>query len=159
MTSGGDRESDPDEREPASGDAEPPDEEWVSLSEFVERSLPRIFLEGVLGAIGGGALSVFATGSAGATWITVGALAAPIALLLTPVRGGIAYRALRYGVALAVLVMLIVSFTLGREGVLLEELLTLGASLLVVGAGVHAALLLLVEGRDRGELPGGPPWS
>ncbi len=119
---------------------------------LVERSIPRIFVEGVVGAVGGAILGTVLTdpGAAVAHWVTIGALAAPTALLLTPLRGSVSYRATRYGLALSVLVMLLISFLMGREGVFLTDLLALGALVLGVGAAGHGVMILALE-RGRGD--------
>lgn len=124
-----------------------------SMWSFMERSPGRLLTEAVLGATAGGVLAValeepeLRTG-----FLVAGALVAPLALMLTPVRGAVWYRALRYGVAVAVILTLVVSFT----GVGLErpagELVVYGALFLVLGTGAHALMALTL---DRDGTPAG----
>lgn len=108
----------------------------------MERTPSRLLLEAVVGAGGGMALSLalpdWGMGAAG--FALAGALAAPVALLLTPVHGSLAYRAIRYGLGLALPVILVTSFVVGAEGLLLEDLLVLGLFLFCIGAVGHGAV-------------------
>jgi|GEM_PF-2279131 len=120
---------------------------------FLEWPVPRIGLEVVLGAAGGALLAMTLPGARPnlALFVGIGAAAAPIALLLTPRRVGAGHRALRYGLALAVVASLAASFVAGADALLLEELLGLGLLILGVGAVGHLCLALSL---DRG---GGSP--
>ncbi len=121
------------------------------MSAFVERGAVRLMAEAAVGA-GVGWLLAGSLGLADVGRGTValaGAGLAPLALLLTPLHGSIMVRALRYGGALAVLGMLLVSFTgPGRERPV-EELLGIGVLLLGVGAVGHG--ILLMGGGDRAD--------
>jgi hypothetical protein len=116
---------------------------------FLEWPVPRIGLEVVLGAAGGAFLAMTLPGARPhlVLFVGIGATAAPIALLLTPRRVAPGHRALRYGVALAVVASLAASFVAGAEALLLEELLGLGILILGVGAAGHLCLALSL---DRG---------
>jgi hypothetical protein len=145
------------------GSHEDPDSELPPpppLSHFVEYGALRILGESGLGAALGGILLPwipgFGTsggnvalepGQAGlllggvipfeVAGAVVGAVLAPIALLLTPQQGSRGLRAFRYGMALAVAGMLLASFLgPGRERPL-SELLLLGGVLLGVGSMIH----------------------
>ncbi len=75
----------------------------------------------------------------------LGAVAAPLSLTLTPVVGPPAYRAMRYGMALAVILTLVVSFAgQGRERPI-GELLYWGAFFFIVGAIAHGAMALTLD--------------
>jgi hypothetical protein len=127
-------------------------EELPPLSAFLERSPGRLLLEAALGCAGGAALAATlpqAQGPAG-VYIAVGAVSAPLALLLTPLRGSVAYRGIRYGLALAVIVTLIFSFVAGSDGLTLEELLALLLLLFAVGTVGHGAVALTLD-RDEPE--------
>lgn len=136
-----------------------PEADQPRLRDFVERSAWRLLLEGVLGAGGGLVFASLLPAGQGraALFAVVGAVAAPLALLLTPVGGGVVYRGVRYGAALAVLLTLFVSFAAGEE-ILLEELLALGVLFFAVG-GVGHGIMAATLGRhdlpgDRKDLPG-----
>jgi hypothetical protein len=118
-----------------------------SALDFLEWPLHRIALEVILGAGGGFLLSRVLPGGeeAAALFVAVGAAAAPVALLLTPRRGSPGYRAIRYGLALAVVVTLVASFVAGPEALLLEELLGLALLILAVGTAGHGALAATVD--------------
>jgi hypothetical protein len=133
----------------AGGPGEPREDDLPRppLRELVEWSFPRILLEVILGATGG-ALLPFAIHSAQASFLLfagVGALSAPLSLLLTPRKGGIPYRAFRYGLALSVVVTLVASFVAGPEAFPLEELLAFGMILFILGWLAHAALAGTVD--------------
>lgn len=108
----------------------------------MERTPSRLALEAVVGAGGGMALSLalpdWGMGPTG--FAVAGALAAPVALLLTPVHGSLVYRAIRYGMGLALPVILVTSFVVGAEGLLLEDLLVLGLFLFCIGAVGHGTV-------------------
>jgi hypothetical protein len=126
------------------------------LQELLEWPLPRILLEVIVGAAGG-ALLAFALHGAEASFpgfAGVGAVSAPLSLLLTPRKGGIPYRAFRYGLALSVVVTLAASFVAGPEGFPLEELLAFGMILFVLGWLGHAVLAGTV---DKAFPPPSPP--
>lgn len=128
--------------EPGGGDLPRP-----PIRDLLEWPLPRILIEAVLGSAGG-ALLAFALPGAGASYLLfagVGAVAAPVSLLLTPRTGGIPYRAFRYGLAISVVVSLVASFVAGPETFLLEELLAFGMILFVLGWGGHAVLASTVD--------------
>lgn len=101
-----------------------------------------------------GALGIDPAGRGGVA--AAGAVLAPIALMLTPMRGGVGVLALRYGLSLAVLGMLLLSFTgPGRERPL-EELLGVGLLLFLVGAAGHGILVATQRNATRGEAPPEP---
>lgn len=129
------------------GEASPP-----PLRDFMERDAWRLLLEAALGAGGGVLLAALlpAGQGRGAFFALVGAVAAPLALLLTPTRGSVAYRGVRYGMALAVLLTLFVSFTMG-DAILLEELLAFGILVFGIGAVGHGAVAASL---DRQDVPG-----
>lgn len=135
------------------GVGEPDGDPAPAMREFMERGLWRLLLEGALGA-GGGVLlaSLVPEGEGrGALFAAVGAVAAPLALLLTPTRGSVFVRGVRYGVALAVLLTLLVSFTMG-DAILLEELLAFGLFIFAIGAVGHAVVAASLGGKH---LPNG----
>jgi hypothetical protein len=122
----------------------------------MDRSLGRLIVEGLLGASAGLLLSVPLAGP-GVRWsfALAGAVLAPLALLLTPIEGTLLRRALRYGLALAVLATLLVSFTgPGRERPV-GELVGLGVLFFGIGAVGHS---FLARARDpaRGGDSGAP---
>lgn len=121
------------------------------IRELMEWSPARLFLEVLMGAGGGALLALALPGEeAGlALFAGMGAVAAPTALLLTPRKGGPAYRAFRYGLALSVVVTLVASFLAGAETLSLEELLAFGMILFAVGWLGHGALAVTVD-RMRG---------
>lgn len=125
------------------------------LGAYLERRPLRLFVEGVVGAAGGGILAHALPDQADrlALFVTVGALAAPIALLLTPVRGSLRYRAVRYGLSLAVLVTLVASFVAGADGLLVDELLGLGVFVFAVGTLGHAVLSIALGGGEGEDEP------
>jgi hypothetical protein len=118
-----------------------------STLDFLEWPLPRIAMEVLLGAGGGFLLSQVLPGGEEVTalFVAVGAAAAPVALLLTPRRGSVGYRAIRYGLALAVVVTLVASFAAGPKALLLEELLGLGLLILAIGTAGHGALAMTLD--------------
>ncbi|TVR64015.1 MAG: hypothetical protein EA422_07700 [Gemmatimonadales bacterium] len=121
------------------------------LRELMERTPSRLALEAVVGAGGGAALSLalpdWGMGTAG--FAVAGAMAAPIALLLTPVHGSLPYRAIRYGFGLALPVTLVISFVAGADGLLLEDLLVLGLFLFCIGAVGHGAVAAALDRFDE----------
>jgi hypothetical protein len=135
------------------------EDEAPRLRDFMERSIWRLLLEGALGAGGGVVFASLLPAGQGraALFAIVGAVAAPLALLLTPVGGGVVYRGVRYGAALAVLLTLVVSFVAG-EDILLEELLALGAIFFAVGGVGHGIMAASLGRHDlpegRKDLPG-----
>ena len=116
----------------------------------MERSVWRLLLEAAVGAAGGSAFSTVVPEGEGRvlTFALVGALAAPAALLLTPATGSISRRALRYGIALSVLLTLFVSFVVGAENLRLEELLLFGLVILLVGSVGHGVMAVTVDRRE-----------
>jgi hypothetical protein len=116
------------------------------LSSFVERTPLRLLAEAGVGA-GAGFLVAGALGMEGWRVAAAGGILAPLALLLTPVSGGLVARAVRYGLALAVLGMLLVSFTGPGDERPVDELLGIGFLLLVVGGLGHGVFLGAVERR------------
>lgn len=122
------------------------------LRAFMERSPGRLLVEAVLGGTGGALLSVgLGHEELRGAFMVVGAIAAPLALMLTPVRGPIAYRAVRYGLALFVLLTLTVSMTgPGRERPI-DELVLLGLLFFAVGALGHGAMAATVDRSPGGK--------
>jgi len=75
-----------------------------TLGDLMERTPTRLLVESAVGAGGGAILSgAFPLGTEMGTlgFALSGAVAAPVALLLTPTAGSLAYRAIRYGLGLA----------------------------------------------------------
>ncbi len=121
------------------------------LWSFLEHSSARILVEAGVGAGAGwllaGNLPGFLVGDVArdaVAWALAGAVLAPLALLLTPSRGGRSARALRYGLALAVLGTLLLSFTGPGRDRPLDELLLAAVFLGCVGAAGHGLFLLTV---------------
>lgn len=125
-----------------SGPDDPP-----PLSEFVERTPSRLALEAVLGAGAGFLVGPLLFPEAGGAlpFAVAGAILAPMSLLLTPLAGGIMYRAFRYGIALAVLVTLAVSFMVGAEVLPVDELLVIALFVFAVGAVGHGIVAAVVD--------------
>lgn len=125
------------------------------LRDFLERSPVRILFEVALGATAAYVLASFLPWGEGREILlaTMGGFSAPVALLLTPLSGSVAYRAFRYGMALAVIVTLLLSFALGGNGLPLVQLLSLGLLVFAVGAAGHGLVAVTVD-RD----PGGEPF-
>ncbi len=124
-------------------EGEPPDP--PRLRDFLERSWGRLFLEAALGGTAGAILAgALGQDELRSGFMVAGAVAAPLALMLTPLHGTPAYRGIRYGLALSVLLTLLVSMTgPGRERPV-EELVLFGLLFLAlgtVGHGVMAATL------------------
>lgn len=117
----------------------------------MERSAGRLLVEALVGASAGLLVGVPLGGSE-VRWAfaAAGAVLAPLALLLTPDRGTPLRRGLRYGGALAILVMLLVSFTGPGRDRPVGELLGLGALAFVVGAAGHGLLSALGPGPADG---------
>jgi hypothetical protein len=131
-----------------------------TLGELMERTPARLLVESAVGAGGGAILSgVFPLGTEMGTlgFALSGALAAPVALLLTPLAGSLAYRAVRYGLGLALPIVLVVSFVGGTEQILVEDLLILGTILFGIGAVGHGAMGRVLDGADSGAGPESPP--
>jgi len=150
---GRNRDGDRDRRPHDDPDLEsdlPPDLDTLPrppLRELMERTPSRLALEAVVGAGGGMALSLalpeWGLGPFG--FAVAGALAAPVALLLTPVHGSLSYRAIRYGFGLSLPVILVTSFVVGADGLLLEDLLVLGLFLFCIGAVGHGAVAAALD--------------
>lgn len=120
-----------------------------SIWSFAERGPMRVALEAFLGGVAGYLLAVpLGLEEARLALAVLGAVAAPVSLLLTPLTGPPAYRALRYGMALAVLLTLVVSFAGQGRDRPIGELLFWGAFFFIVGAIAHGAMALTI---DRGE--------
>lgn len=113
----------------------------------MERSVSRLAVEAALGALGGALLATVLPGGGGRLleFSVVGAVAAPLALLLTPGSGSVKYRSVRYGLALSVILTLLVSFVYGRQGMLVEELLAFGVVIFAIGAAGHAVMAATVD--------------
>jgi len=75
----------------------------------------------------------------------LGGVAAPLALMLTPTTGGVMYRALRYGGALAVLLTLVVSFSGEGRDRPLSELLVWGTIFFILGTVAHGLMALTLD--------------
>lgn len=134
-------------------------EDPPSMWSFMERSVGRLLTEAVLGATAGGVIAVaLEVPELRTAFLATGAVAAPLALMLTPVHGAVWYRAFRYGVAVAVILTLIVSFT----GMGLErpagELVVYGALFLVLGTLAHTLMALTLDrdGTPPTDADGGP---
>ena len=125
------------------------------LWEFMERSLGRLATEAVLGATGGMALSVALPQGEGRqlTFALVGAVAAPLALMLTPAEGSVARRAFRYGLALSVLLSIFISFAVGADHLLLEELIAFGLLIFAIGFVGHGAVAMTLDQDTQGDTP------
>ncbi len=128
--------------EPHDPDLPPP----PPLSSFVERGPLRLLAEAGVGA-GAGFLLAGALGVEGWRAAVAGGILAPLALLLTPVAGGVFPRAVRYGLALAVLGMLVVSFSGPGMERPVDEVLGPGFLLFLVGGVGHGVFLSAVERR------------
>lgn len=125
----------------------------------MERTPTRLLVESAVGAGGGLILSgvLSASTQMGSLGFALsGALAAPVALLLTPIAGSLAYRAVRYGLGLALPVVLVVSFVGGTDRILVEDLLILGVVLFCIGAVGHGAMSRALDGPDTPADPRGP---
>jgi hypothetical protein len=135
---------------------EPPGEapERPPLSAFLERSWGRLLAEGAVGGVVGAVLaSVLGAEELRGHFALSGAVAAPAALMLTPVRGSVVYRALRYGLALAVLLTLVVSMTGPGRDRPVGELLLFGALFFGLGALGHGTMAATL---DRSPEDGAP---
>ncbi len=117
------------------------------LSEFIERPPSRLALEAALGSAAGLLLGpLLVPGAAGVIPSAVaGAILAPLSLLLTPLEGGIMYRAFRYGIALAVLVTLVVSFVVGADVLPLNDLLVIALFVFAAGTVGHGIVAAVVD--------------
>lgn len=117
--------------------------------EYVERSAGRLLMEAALGGSAGALLAVvlgqegLRTGAS----MAAGAMAAPMALMLTPLRGSPAYRGARYGLALTVLLTLGVSMTGPGRDRPVDELIHFAFLFFAIGALGHGAMAATV---DRG---------
>jgi hypothetical protein len=123
------------------------------LWSFLEYSFGRIALEAAIGASAGWFLARALGGEgnhAGILGAAAGAVLAPLALLLTPSRGGAGLRAFRYGLALAVLGTLLLSFTGPGRDRPLDELVLGSFFFFGLGAVGHGLVLLSV--RDAGRI-------
>jgi len=137
---------------------EPEVEAPPSIWTFLEYSPLRLGIEALLGAVAGGLLGVFLGEGMNERILFSGAggVAAPLALMLTPVRGSPWMRGLRYGVALSAMVTLGVSLVgPGRERPV-GELLGYGVFLFGVGMAGHSLMAATVDlgnDDDRSEFP------
>ncbi|TVP55997.1 MAG: hypothetical protein EA351_09285 [Gemmatimonadales bacterium] len=138
-------EKDDVERGGEASELPPPPSIWS----FAERGPGRMALEAALGGAAGYLLATpLGLEELRLSLALLGAVAAPLSLTLTPLEGPPAYRAMRYGMALAVILTLVVSFAgQGRERPI-GELLYWGAFFFIIGAIAHGALALTL---DRGE--------
>ncbi len=130
-----------------------------TLGDLMERTPTRLLVESAVGAGGGAILSgAFPLGTEMGTlgFALSGAVAAPVALLLTPTAGSLAYRAIRYGLGLALPVVLVVSFVGGTQRILVEDLLILGTILFCIGALGHGAMSRVLDGPDSRPGPESP---
>lgn len=130
--------------DPSTPEIEP--EDPPSMWSFMERTPGRLAVEALLGAAAGSLVAVgMQAPELRTTFSIVGALTAPVALMLTPVRGPVWYRSVRYGVSVAVLLTLVVSFT----GIGLErpvgELIVYGALFMILGSIAHVAMALTLD--------------
>ncbi len=134
-----------------------PDEEpsHPPLRAFVERSLGRLALEAVLGATGGTALALALPQGEGrqVAFAVVGAAVAPLALMLTPVGGSAVRRAFRYGLALSVLLSIFISFAVGADRLLLEELIAFGLLIFAIGFVGHGAVAMTLDRAEGDAAP------
>lgn len=128
-----------------------------SVWSFVERPWWRIALECVLGATAG-ALLAGPLDADSLRWALSlgGGVLAPTALMLTPVHGPLVYRALRYGVALAVLATLVVSFSGEGRDRPIDEVLAWGLAFLILGTLAHG---LMIATLPAGVRPSSAPGS
>jgi hypothetical protein len=145
-----------------SSSPEPPLPPAPPLWSFLEYSAARLFVEALIGAgvgwllagnlpmvLGEGVASGAGGGAGtGAGWALAGAILAPLALMLTPTHGARLVRAFRYGLALAVMGTLVLSFTGPGRDRPLEELVLAAIFLGCVGAAGHGLFLMTV--RDGG---------
>ena len=118
-----------------------------SFQEYFERSAGRLLMEAALGGSAGALLAMvlgqegFRTGAS----MVAGAMTAPLALMLTPLRGSPTYRGVRYGLALTVLLTLVVSLTgPGRERPV-NELILFSFLFFALGALGHGAMAATVD--------------
>jgi hypothetical protein len=136
----------PDRSEMDRAEMGAPDPDPPRLREFMERSAGRLLMEAILGGSAGALLAV-ALGQEPlrGTFMMAGALAAPMALMLTPVRGAPAYRGIRYGLALSVLLTLAVSLTgPGRERPV-DELILFAFLFFALGSLGHGVMAATVD--------------
>ncbi|TVR52663.1 MAG: hypothetical protein EA421_13175 [Gemmatimonadales bacterium] len=134
------------------GTMEVPDSDPPKLREFVERSAGRLLMEAILGGSAGAILAVaLGQEELRGAFMVAGGLAAPLALMLTPVRGAPAYRGVRYGLALSVLLTLAVSLTgPGRERPV-DELILFAFLFFALGAVGHGVMAATVDRRSDDE--------
>jgi hypothetical protein len=122
------------------------------LRAFMERSPGRLLVEAALGGAGGALLSIgLGLAELRGAFMVAGAIAAPLALMLTPVRGSIIYRAVRYGLALFVLLTLTVSMSGPGRGRPIEELILFGLLFFAIGTLGHGAMAATVDRRSGGD--------
>jgi hypothetical protein len=148
------REEPPERRADEEEELPPP----PPLQEFMERSVARLGVEAALGAAGGYVLATVLPQGEGRVlqFALVGGLAAPLALLLTPLTGSVRYRGARYGLALSVVVTLVVSFATGRHSLPVEELLAFGILIFGIGAVGHGVMATALDsasatpGKEKG---------
>lgn len=127
-------------------------EDPPSLHTFMERSLGRLLVEGLVGTAAGALLSVaLGAGDLRAGFMLLGAVSAPVALMLTPVRGPVAYRAVRYGLALFVLLTLVVSMTGPGRDRPIGELILYGFLFFAVGSLGHGLMAATVDRDTEGD--------
>lgn len=128
----------------------PPGEPPPSVWSFVERPLWRIALESVLGATAGALLAGPLDADA-MRWALAfgGGVLAPMALLLTPVHGSLIYRSLRYGIALAVLAALVVSFSGEGRDRPIDEVLAWGLAFMILGSLAHGCMVAALPAGHR----------
>jgi hypothetical protein len=135
-----------------------PEEEPPGLGEFLERSPARLLSEAALGGAAGVVLASVLPGGEGRELLfgVVGAVAATLSLMLTPVSGSASYRGLRYGLALAAVLTLFLSFAVGADRLPVEELLAYALLFFGIGALGHgfvaAALDRGATRSDRGDV-------
>lgn len=113
------------------------------MESALEHSPGRILLEVLVGGFGGALVArvLPEVGVGMRFFVLLGAFAAPVALLLTPTQRSLAYRAVRYGVVLAVVVSLIVSFAFGADGISGAGLFSVAVLVFAIGVVGHALML------------------
>jgi hypothetical protein len=133
-------------REHREGDREGEVPPSPRLRDFMERSVGRLLLEAVLGGTAGAILSAaLGQDELRGGFMAAGALAAPLALMLTPVRGSPAYRGVRYGLALSVLLTLLISMTGPGRARPVEELVLFGFLFFALGTLGHGVMAATVD--------------
>ncbi len=136
------RDESPEDDSLTGSGATEPEVPTPSISEFLERHPLRLLVEASLGAVTGAILGELLRPEqpSPVLFAAAGAVLAPLSLMLTPLEGGIPYRAVRYGAALAILGTLLASFAADAGGVRVDELIALGVVLFGVGALGHGAM-------------------